>query len=243
MLPAAMDAELYRASWDGAPGWLVLPEPPGDTPACQLVERSLNQAKLLSQGDLPEALGLASGSWRLDVRALRAVAERMASLGVNLAGLCATDPLTRAAAAALGLPTSAPLTGTGTGTGTRAASGPPEPPSRALTVHQGTLRAGDHLEVAGSLLVLGDVNPGARVSAGGDVRVWGRLRGAAHAGSQGDPTAKIVALQLRPLQLRIADAVARGPEDLPPAGLAEQACLENGMIRLTPADPLWPLNG
>ncbi|MFM7754556.1 MAG: septum site-determining protein MinC, partial [Cyanobium sp.] len=174
-----MDAELYRASWDGAPGWLVLPEPPGDTPACQLVERSLNQAKLLSQGDLPAAIGLASGSWRLDVRALRAVAERMASLGVNLAGLCATDPLTRAAAAALGLPTSAPLTGSGTG----AASGPPEPPSLALTVHQGTLRAGDHLEVAGSLLVLGDVNPGARVSAGGDVRVWGRLRGAAHAGS------------------------------------------------------------
>jgi septum site-determining protein MinC len=214
MLPAAMDAELYRASWDGAPGWLVLPEPPGDTPACQLVERSLNQAKLLSQGDLPAAIGLASGSWRLDVRALRAVAERMASLGVPLAG-----------------------------TGTGAASGPPEPPSLALTVHQGTLRAGDHLEVAGSLLVLGDVNPGARVSAGGDVRVWGRLRGAAHAGSLGDPTAKIVALQLRPLQLRIADAVARGPEDLPPAGLAEQACLENGMIRLTPADPLWPLNG
>ncbi|MFN4866815.1 MAG: septum site-determining protein MinC [Cyanobium sp.] len=239
MLPAAMDAELYRASWDGAPGWLVLPEPPGDTPACQLVERSLNQAKLLSQGDLPAAIGLASGSWRLDVRALRAVAERMASLGVNLAGLCATDPLTRAAAAALGLPTSAPLAGTGTG----AASGPPEPPSLALTVHQGTLRAGDHLEVAGSLLVLGDVNPGARVSAGGDVRVWGRLRGAAHAGSLGDPTAKIVALQLRPLQLRIADAVARGPEDLPPAGLAEQAVLVGDMIRLTPADPLWPLNG
>jgi septum site-determining protein MinC len=110
-------------------------------------------------------------------------------------------------------------------------------------VHQGTLRAGDHLEVAGSLLVLGDVNPGARVSAGGDVRVWGRLRGAAHAGNRGDRSARIVALQLRPLQLRIADAVARGPEDLPPAGLAEQASLENGMIRLTPADPLWPLNG
>jgi septum site-determining protein MinC len=241
MPTAAMDAVLYRASWDGAPGWLVLPEPPGDTPACQLVERSLNQAKLLSQGGLPEALGLASGSWRLDVRALRAVAERMASLGVNLAGLCATDPLTRAAAAALGLPTGAPLPGPGTGGG--AASGPPAAPSRELTVHQGTLRAGDHLEVAGSLLVLGDVNPGARVSAGGDVRVWGRLRGSAHAGSQGDRTARIVALQLRPLQLRIADAVARGPEDLPPPGLAEQASLENGTIRLTPADPLWPVNG
>lgn len=239
MPPAAMDAVLYRASWDGAPGWLVLPEPPGDTPACHQVERSLKQVLLLSPGGLPKALGLASGSWRLGVRELRAVADRMACLGVNLAGLCATDPLTRAAAAALGLPTSTPLPGDAAG----APPGPPAPPSRELTVHQGTLRAGDHLEVAGSLLVLGDVNPGARVSAGGDVRVWGRLRGAAHAGSQGDRTARIVALQLRPLQLRIADAVARGPEDLPPPGLAEQASLQNGTIRLTPADPLWPVNG
>lgn len=242
MPSAAMDAVLCRASWDGAPGWLVLPEPPGDTPACQLVERSLSQVKLLGQGSLPEALALASGSWRLDVRELRAVAERMDSMGVNLAGLSASEPLTRVAAAALGLPTSAPLPPP-SGHGSDAASDPPAPASGELTVHQGTLRAGDHLEVAGSLLVLGDVNPGARVSAGGDVRVWGRLRGAAHAGNRGDRSARIVALQLRPLQLRIADAVARGPEDLPPAGLAEQASLENGMIRLTPADPLWPLNG
>lgn len=237
MATATVDAVLCEANWEGAPGWLVLPEPPGDTPVGQLVERCLHQVKLLSHSELPNALGLACGSWQLDVRDLRAVAERMASLGVNLAGLISSDPYTRTAAAALGLPTAAPL------------NPPPEqepsafaPPPNKLTVHRGTLRAGDHLDVSGSLLVLGDVNPGARVSAVGDVRVWGRLRGSAHAGSQGDRSARIVALQLRPLQLRIADAVARGPEDLPPAGLAEQAILEGGMIRLTPADPLWPLN-
>jgi septum site-determining protein MinC len=237
MPTAAMDAVLCEASWDGAPGWLVLPEPPGDTPAGQLVERCLHQAKLLSHSELPNALGLACGSWQLDVRDLRAVAERMAAMGVNLAGLNSTEPHTRAAAAALGLPTAAPLN-------PLAGEGPPasSPSADSLTVHQGTLRAGDHLDVSGSLLVLGDVNPGARVSAVGDVRVWGRLRGSAHAGSQGDRGARIVALQLRPLQLRIAEAVARGPEDLPPAGLAEQAVLDGGMIRLTPADPIWPLN-
>ena len=87
--------------------------------------------------------------------------------------------------------------------------------------------------------MLGDVNPGARVSAGGDVRVWGRLRGIAHAGQAGNSAARIVALHLRP-QLRIADAVARGPEDLPPAGFSEEALLLDGAIAIRPAEPLWP---
>ncbi|MEY3964182.1 MAG: putative septum site-determining protein MinC, partial [Cyanobacteriota bacterium] len=70
-----------------------------------------------------------------------------------------------------------------------------------------------------------------------------RLRGSAHAGCRGDAQARIVALQLRPLQLRIADAVARGPDEAPPAGLAEQAVLSDGAIRLEAASPVWPLGG
>jgi len=112
-----------------------------------------------------------------------------------------------------------------------------------LVVHQGTLRSGDHLQVEGTVLLLGDVNPGARISAGGHVLVWGRLRGIAHAGCHGDNTARIVALQLRPLQLRIATAVARGPEGLPPEGLAEEARIVNGAIQIDPAQPSWPLSG
>ena len=69
------------------------------------------------------------------------------------------------------------------------------------------------------------------------------LRGTAHAGFKGDRNARIVALQLRPLELRIANAVARGPQERPPAGLAEQALLVEGMIRLEAAIPVWPLNG
>ncbi|MFN9932345.1 MAG: septum site-determining protein MinC, partial [Cyanobacteriota bacterium] len=65
--------------------------------------------------------------------------------------------------------------------------------------------------------------------------------GMAHAGCGGNRSARIVALQLRPLQLRIADAVARGPEERPPAGLAEEALLVNGTIRIDPASPSWPL--
>ena len=88
----------------------------------------------------------------------------------------------------------------------------------------------------GDVLIYGDVNPGARVSAGGDVMVWGRLRGIAHAGCHGSTKAKIVALHLRPVQLRISDAVARGPEDQPLDGLTEQARLDQGVIVIEPAE-------
>ena len=111
---------------------------------------------------------------------------------------------------------------------------------RAL-MHQGTLRAGDHLHSDRDILLHGDVNPGARISAVGDVLVWGRLRGVAHAGCEGATDARVVALQLRPLQLRIADAVARGPDDLPQQGLAEQALLRDGIISIEPAEIIGPV--
>jgi septum site-determining protein MinC len=112
-----------------------------------------------------------------------------------------------------------------------------------MLVHRGTLRSGDHLQADGTVLLLGDVNPGARISAGGHVLVWGRLRGIAHAGCTGNGDARIVALQLRPLQLRIAAAVARGPEGSPPTGLAEEARIVDGAIQIDPAQPTWPLSG
>ena len=109
-------------------------------------------------------------------------------------------------------------------------------------MHRGTVRAGEHLEVDGAVLVLGDVNPGARISARGDVLIWGRLRGIAHAGCHGARHARIVALQLRPLQLRIADAVARGPEEPPPEGVTEQARLEGDEIAISAAQLGVPIS-
>jgi len=167
---------------------------------------------------------------------LRSIASALEQAGLPLRRVEASEALSLVPAAALGLETALHRGGS-----------PMEEPAATeatagagLTIHRGTLRAGDHLQVEGSVLVLGDVNPGARVTAGGDVRVWGRLRGVAHAGCQGNGDARIVALQLRPLQLRIAAAVARGPEDLPPVGFCEEALLENGAIAIRPADPQWP---
>ena len=195
----------------------------------------------LADGPPPGAALLDADDRPLTLPELRAIQRRLAEAGLELQQVEALEPLTLVPAVALGLvgalrepPAAADqLRGIG--------EGRPADPA-ALSIHRGTLRSGDHLQVEGALLVLGDVNPGARVSAGGDVRVWGRLRGVAHAGCRGDRSARIVALQLRPLQLRIAGAVARGPEDLPPAGFCEEAVLIEGAIAIRPAEPGWPLS-
>ena len=102
--------------------------------------------------------------------------------------------------------------------------------------HQGTVRSGEYIESSGDLLILGDVNPGAIVSAAGNVIIWGRLLGIAHAGNKGNSYAKIAALQLRPLQIRIANIVARGPKESPQLGLAEQATIDSEKIIISPLD-------
>ena len=105
---------------------------------------------------------------------------------------------------------------------------------KGVIFHKGTIRAGDRIQSEGDLLVLGDVNPGAIVSANGDVMIWGKLSGIAHAGKAGNREAKISALSLRPVQLRIADIVAKGPKELQIAGLAEQAVINHGLIVINP---------
>ena len=102
--------------------------------------------------------------------------------------------------------------------------------------HQGTVRSGEYLESPGDLLILGDVNPGAKVSAEGNIMIWGRLLGIAHAGSKGDSQAQISALELRPVHLRIGKKVARGPKEKPQLGLAEQARIDSEEIIITPLE-------
>ncbi len=71
-----------------------------------------------------------------------------------------------------------------------------------------TLRSGKRIEFAGNVVVMGDVNAGAEIIAGGHVVVWGRVRGMIHAGAKGDRSAVICALDLSATQLRIAGEVS-----------------------------------
>ena len=104
--------------------------------------------------------------------------------------------------------------------------------------HNGTIRSGELIESHGDLLILGDINPGAMASAKGNIMVFGRLLGIAHAGNEGDHNAKISALQLRPVQLRIANKKARGPQEKPQRGLAEQAKIVSENIVISLLDSL-----
>ncbi len=178
-------------------------------------------------------LELDSGEWLLNCRVLSEFQAQLQERQCRLLSIKSCNPHTVVSANALGIPAQLMTLQ------------PPDPgPERgeeqqapALLIHRATLRSGDHLKARHHVLLIGDVNPGAQISAGGNVLIWGRLRGCAHAGVRGDLNARITALQLRPLQLRIADLVARGPEEKPQPGLAEEARIVDGEIAIEPADP------
>ena len=75
--------------------------------------------------------------------------------------------------------------------------------------YKGTLRSGQVLESESSIIILGDVNPGARVISKGNVVVLGCLKGLVFAGAGGNHDSFVVALEMSPMQIRIGDVIAR----------------------------------
>ena len=98
-----------------------------------------------------------------------------------------------------------------------------------------TLRSGMEIRHPGTVVILGDLNPGSMVVADGDILVWGRLRGVAHAGAKGNTGCLIMALQMEPTQLRIADYLARAPEKPPAQFSPEVAYVTPTGIRIAKA--------
>jgi septum site-determining protein MinC len=80
------------------------------------------------------------------------------------------------------------------------------------SIYKGTVRAGQSLLFDGDVVVVGDVNPGGEIAATGDIFVFGRLHGIAHAGVGGDTRAVVGAAEFAPLQVRIADYVGHAPQ-------------------------------
>lgn len=72
-----------------------------------------------------------------------------------------------------------------------------------------TLRSGQTISYDGNIFIVGDAHPGSEIIAKGDITVWGILGGIAHAGAQGNINAKVRALKLNAIQLRIAGLYAR----------------------------------
>lgn len=151
---------------------------------------------------------------QMEERILRAaelgsLRDALSEREVNLWAILSTSDLTKAAAADLGLAQEL----------TQQLGLDPEDDTPFETslfgddavLVQRTLRSGHSLRHPGHVTVLGDVNPGAEIIAGGNVIVWGRLRGVVHAGATGNKDAMVCALDLSPTQLRIADQIAVSP--------------------------------
>jgi septum site-determining protein MinC len=86
------------------------------------------------------------------------------------------------------------------------------------------IRSGQVLEVPGDLLLVGDVNPGGTVIAGGNIFIMGTLKGMAHAGCFGNNEAVIAASSMKPSQLRISDCLNRAPDSTQSNEKREMEC-------------------
>lgn len=98
-----------------------------------------------------------------------------------------------------------------------------------------TVRNGQEIIHSGSVVVMGDVNPGAKVIAGGDIIVHGTCRGVAHAGALGNTNATITADKLLASQIRIASLISRAPDNIDIPEGAETARIEDGVVIIEPA--------
>lgn len=78
--------------------------------------------------------------------------------------------------------------------------------------YKGTLRSGQILECEASIIILGDVNPGAKIISRGNIVVLGSLKGNAYAGAGGSPMAFVAALLMDPVQIKIGDVIGRSAD-------------------------------
>lgn len=103
---------------------------------------------------------------------------------------------------------------------------------------KGNLRSGQVLDVETSIIIIGDVKAGAKVISKGNVIILGALRGNVYAGADGNVDAFVVALDMDPVQIRIADTIARAPDKPQKKKVKETkiAFWEDGNIYIEPLD-------
>lgn len=86
-------------------------------------------------------------------------------------------------------------------------------PEKLAIFHKGNLRSGQELIVENSVIILGDVNFGAKVTSKGNVLVLGTLFGNVYAGCEGDKNAFVLAMDMQPTQIRIGNVIARSSDE------------------------------
>ncbi len=182
-------------------------------------------------------VALQAGDQALSVEALQRIGQILTANELVLRTVVTTNSATEAAARALGLRL---LSGESPAEAERPA-GPatiarPSETSRGILVRH-VVRSGQVIRHTGHVVVIGDVNAGAEIVAGGDIIVWGRLNGVAHAGAMGDSGAVVCALDFSPTLLRIGEVMARpGEEERPRKPCPEIASVRDNLIVVEPWD-------
>ncbi len=213
-------------------GLLLRPLPETWDVTLAALEETLRESQGFFQGG---RVIIEAGARELNESDLLATRALLETHGLELWVVLSEDEATQRAARRLNLLTRLP------GESSAAPVTPPvappaaPPPAEPETLFvRRTLRSGQVLEARGDMTLIGDVNPSAELIAGGNIVVWGRVRGIVHAGALGDENAIICALDLEPQQLRIASVIAVAPQGKRRRIQPEVARLEQGKIIVEP---------
>jgi septum site-determining protein MinC len=199
----------------------------------QQLQQRLEGGDRLWSGQQP--VDLVAQNRLLDNRQLQDVADRLGQFDLTLQCIYTNRRQTAVAAATAGYSVEQQVS-------PQALLGPhssDNSPAAPLYL-QTTLRSGVEVQHPGSVVIVGDVNPGSSIVADGDILVWGRLRGLAHAGAGGNGRCLIMALQMEPPLVRIAEVMARLPDTTPHQFYPEVAYITPQGIRITGAKGFNP---
>lgn len=186
-------------------------------------------------------VALHAGEQSVTREELSRIRDLLAQHEMTLRTVVATNPIAQQAAKDLGLrlverePSQEPKAPRAPSQTLSGATHPTDGTKGTLIRH--LVRSGQVIRHTGHVVIIGDVNPGAEIIAGGDVVIWGRLLGTVHAGAMGNSQAIVCALELNPLQLRIGDLIARPAEgERPRKPCPEVAYVRDNMIVVEPWD-------
>lgn len=204
----------------------------GDWPVLRelLIKQVDSQAEFLKGA----RLALDVGSHILRAAELGSLRDALSERGLSLWAVISLSPTTENTAQTLGLATriNKPRPSERTVSSHEA---PTQPVEAGILIRR-TIRSGVKYQNPGHVVIIGDINPGAEVIAGGDVVVWGHLRGSVHAGFEGSDLAVVCALDLSPTQLWICGRVVSMPGKRGKP-LPEKVFIKNGQIVIEPWSP------
>lgn len=183
------------------------------------------------QPDAPVTLQVWGRS--LDARQLSAIAEALQEVQLRLDRLETDHPATATLAIQGGYGLS--FTPNPEATAEPSEAEAAEPSEADCLYLDKTLRSGAEIRYPGTVVIRGDANPGSSIVAGGDILVWGRLCGVAHAGVPNNLGAIVMALNLDTNQIRIANRTARVPASNLDSPCPEVAYISGKSIRISPA--------